>query len=364
VLAILALLAAQTSTTSPDARQLRVVLLPTYGKPIERGPSVLDERLLRAFTTELHNQAAAAFKWRRWAVPSLRRVSKSIDDSGGRSSCLDARCYDQVARRLGASHWLAARVVEAPKRRCFATVVLEDLLQGQRDFRAEKRVEPCTVDNLVAAARTLAKEASTGPRAPLFATHSFTDLSVPSLELPPIPEIDRLSTTTVARERKELGLDRALMLYKRRHLIAFSQELEEDEWHTFVARNGKLVDECVVRKAAGVQVDDELDTYCNGNHWEWAWLGVPVGAVVAIGSVQGLRSRSAPGVLGFTFGTLAAVVSGVLALALNVDAAEPEDGEYWSHWTELERMVEMGNEALRMKLELTPAEVEAAGMRR
>jgi hypothetical protein len=365
VLGILALLAvAQTSTTSADVRQLRVVLLPTYGKPIERGPSVLDQRLLAAFTRDLHREAASVFKWRRWSVPSQRFIDKALDEWGGTAKCLDARCYDAIARNLRATHWLAARVVEAPKGRCFATVVLEDLLEGERDFRAQKRIDPCTVDNALAAARDLAREAAKGPRAPILVTQSYTALSVPSIGVPSPPDLEGLHTTTVARERKELGLDRALALYKQRHLIAFSQELYDDEWGTFVARNGRLVDECTVRKAAGLEIDDDLETFCEGNNWEWAWLGVPVGAVVSIGSVQGLRQGTAPGVLGFVFGVIASTVSAALALALNVDAAEPEDGEYWSHWTELERMVAIGNRALREKLDLTAAEVEAAGMRR
>ena len=364
MIGVLALLIAQTSTTSADVRTLRVALMPTYAKPLERGPSVLDGRALRAFTRELHDEAARAFQQRRWSVASRRSVDKAIQEWGGRTKCLDARCYDRIAPKLGASHWLAARLVEAPGKRCFATVVLEDLLAGERDFRAEEKIEPCTIDNVVAVARQLARDASAGPRAPVRVSQSLTDLGVPSIELRVLPDLETLKTSTTPRERKELGLDQALAIYKQRHLIAFNQELEENQWHVLVAQDGKLVDECTIRKAAGLPIDDDLETFCEGNHWEWAWLGVPAGGLVAAGSFRGLLRGSAPGVLGFVFGTLAAVVSGSLALALNVDASEPDEGEYWSHWTTLQRMVEAGNEELRAKLDLTPEEVEAAGMRR
>lgn len=369
MLGVLALiLISQTSTTAADFRPLRVVLLPTYGKPVERGASVLDARLVRAFTEELHAEARRTFQWRRWSVPTEAAVDKAVAEWGGRSKCIDARCYDGLAVKLEASHWLAARLVEAPKKRCFATVVLEDLQEGSRDFRAERKIEPCNIDNAVLVARELGREVSAGPRAPVRVTHSFTDLGAPSIEVPSIPSIEALptatSTTPQRKKERELGLDQALSIYKKRHLIAFNQEIDDGEWHTLVARDGKLVDECSIRRAAGYPVDDELETFCKGNNWEWAWLGVPVGGVVAIGSFRGLRQGSAPGVLGFVFGTIASIVSASLALALNVDAADPAQGEYLSHWRLLEQMVTDGNERLRTQLELSAAEVEAAGMRR
>ncbi len=286
-----------------------------------------------------------------------------MDDWGGQTKCLDARCYDGIAIKLQATHWLAARLVEGPKRSCFATVVLEDLLEGERDYRAQRKIAPCTIDNAVAAAQDLGRQVARGPRTPIRITESFTDLAAPSLSIPSLPDLKSLATSTTPRDRKDLTLDRALGVYKRHYLIAFSQELDDD-WHTFVARNGKLVDECTVRKAAGLEISDALDEYCHGNNWEWAWLGVPVGAVVSLGSIRGLQHGTAPGVLGFVFGALASLVSGTLALALNVDSADPKSGEYWSHWLDLERMVETGNEELRRKLHLSAAEVEAAGMRR
>jgi hypothetical protein len=360
LIAVALLLASQTSTTSVP----RVALIPTYGKPIESGASVLDARVLRAFTRELHSEAARVFQERRWSVASRSSVARAIRAWGDKTRCLDARCYDPVAKKVGATHWLAARMIEAPEQRCFATVALEDLIQGKRTFRAEQKIEPCTVDNAVAVARELARNVAKGPRAPVAVTESFTDLQAPSIELLSIPDVEAIETSTTPRAHEELGLDRALAIYKKRHLIAFSQELEEREWHVLIAQNGQLVDECTVRKAAGLEIDEALETYCEGNHWEWAWIGVPVGALVSIGSFRGLLRGTAPGVLGFVFGAIAAVVSGSLALALNVDAAELDEGEYWSDQRTLEGMVEIGNRELRKKLDLTAAEVEAAGMRR
>lgn len=353
-------LAAETAT---GAAALRVVMFPSYAKPVTDGPSILEGRRLRAFTRALQTAARERFRWRRFRVAAESDVEAEIAKFGGPGQCLDARCYDGVTDRLGGSHWLAALVVEREAGVCLATVVLEDRRNRARAHRVEREVSPCTTDNLVAAGRGIGRAVADGPRAPVRVTLDLTDLSPPSVGIPDVPEVELLATSTAVLQRGELSLDEALSVYKRRYLYAFDQELR-DGTRTLVARDQRLIGECAIRRAAGAPIDDEIEEFCDGNNWEWAWLGVPVGAVVSFGSFRGLRSGSAPGVLGFVFGTMTGIISGALALILNEDAADPEEGEYWSHPRDLEAMVETANARLRETLRVTAAEVEAAGMRR
>jgi hypothetical protein len=358
----LALVAA--AATSTAAIETSVVLFPTYAKPLASGPSVLDRNRLTLFTQELHTFARERFLDRGWLVAPAEDVRRAIGARGGRASCLDARCYADVSRKVGATHWLAARLVEGNDQRCAASVVLESLSDGRRLARIERSLRPCTADNLLVTAREIGLEIGAGPKVPVHVTLDLTDLEVGTApDLPDIPDVEVLATATATRARGKLGLDRALAIYERRHLILFDHDTGEDVL-TLVAQNGALVGECAIRTSAKLPIDRELEKFCEGNNWEWAWLGVPVGGIVAAGSVRGLQEGTAPGVLGFVFGAIAAAVSATLALILNADAADPEDGEYWSHPIELEAMVAEANARLRSRLELSAAEVEAAGMRR
>lgn len=363
---VLLSLLAQTETATSSAAgvsRLRVVMFPSYAKPARDGPSVLNGRRLHAFTSALHRSAEERFRWRRFDVTTRAEVDAGIDELGGPAQCLDARCYDALTERLGGSHWLAALLSEQDDGSCLATVVLQDHVNDTRAHRVEREIRPCTTDNLVAAGLSIGRTVADGPRAPVRVTLDLTELSPRSVDVPDVPDVELLATSTAPPKRGELTLEEALSLYKRRYVYLFDQEL--DAGHaTFVARDERLIGECALRRAAGAPIDEDLETFCEGNDWEWAWLGVAVGGVVSAASFRGLRSGSAGGVLGFVFGAMTGAISGALALILNEDAADPSEGEYWSHPRELQTMVEIANARLRGTLDLTAAEVEAAGMRR
>ena len=343
-----------------------LVIFPPHAKPAESGPSIMNsptgKRQLRAVAQALQETAAPGFLARRWTVVPTNKIREAINDFG-QARCLDARCYNEVTHTLNGSHWIAVRLTETSDQRCQVTVVLEDVQKKERLLRAERSVRPCQTDNLVLATREIGYQISEGPKATSQAAMKFTEADPGLIDIMNVPDVEMLSTTTSAAPRKGPPLEESLAAYKKTHAYVFRQTVD-GEARIFVARDGGLVGECDLRKVAGDPIPDHVETYCKGNYWELAWLGAPIGVLISIATFQGVRTGRASNVLGFTFGGVAAAASALVALILNKDGANPARGEYYTYPAGLESMVARGNQRIRAQLNLTAAQVEAAGMRR
>jgi hypothetical protein len=129
----------------------------------------------------------------------------------------------------------------------------------------------------------------------------------------------------------------------------------------YVVRDGKIINDCEVRRAASAPISADTLEFCEGNNWEWALAGIPVGAL--IGAV-GAHDLDHGGLAPFVSGVAITVLSAVIALALNKDAVDVQDGTHFSKRAEIEELVTKSNDRFREALDLTPADVEVSGMRR
>lgn len=358
---------ASTATTTWSRPVPMVAFFPTDGLERSLGEGALPKERIGAFAQELADAAIATYRWRRWEVAAPSAVALAVAEQG--EDCSRPRCRGQVAFGLGASEWIES-TLEAladpdPSRgqkrggRC-RVVARRFVLPANRVAAEQSReVEPCTSDNLLAAAIDLGHDLAEGPRAPVRVSLNLTPLHVPSLDIPDIATLRRIKTATAARTRSGFELDRALQIYKAQHVFTF--RAEGQRW---VARNGQLLTECDLRLVASEPMNDEIREHCFGNDWEWAWLGAPAGGLVALGSYSGFQDGDLMGVVGFTLGMGTAITSAFLAVLLNQDARPPTEHVYFSTWQDLEAIIEKANRDLRKSLELTEAEVELAGLPR
>ncbi|MBK6686681.1 MAG: hypothetical protein IPG45_19595 [Deltaproteobacteria bacterium] len=359
---------ATTATTTWSRPVPMVAFFPTEAleRSLGEATPIAKERIV-AFAQELADAAIATYQWRRWEVAPGVAVARALAEQG--EDCNRPRCRGQVAYGLGASEWIESTLEELadpdPARnlkrggRCRVVGRRYQLPANRVIAELSRDVEPCTSDNLLAAAIDLGQDLAEGPRAPVRVSLNLTPLEVPSLDIPDIVSLRRIKTATAARTRSGFEIDRALQIYKAQHVFTF--RAEGQRW---VARNGQLLTECDLRLVASEPMADEIREHCFGNDWEWAWLGAPAGGLVALGSYSGFQDGDLMGVVGFTIGMGTAITSAVLAVLMNQDARQPNEHVYFSSWRELEAIVEKANRDLRQSLELTEAEVELAGLRR
>ncbi len=319
---------------------------------VARDKIALDAQAGLVFGAEVADAARATFLWRRWDLASAEALTQlGLDPLG----CADDVCLESVALAAGATHWLAVHL-SSNESVCLGTVSLKDLYRGIVK-RLDERIEPCTPDRLLSAAARLGDAIAEGPRAPPRITVNLTLLTLPDLDLPDVPNVTR-QVSTATRTRTGPDLEQALLMYREQHVIAFD---EGDSF--FVARGGKLLTECDLRRAASAPISPEIRNFCDGNDWEWAWIGTAAGGLVAWGSSSGLDEGNTVSVFGFGIGLGSALVCAGLAIFLDQDRQDPSEGSYFSPREDLEALVQRNNSDLRRVLDLTEAEVELAGMR-
>lgn len=337
----------------------RVLILPTIsGEVVSREPR-LDDAALSAFSREMGDAAADVFAWRRWSMVSPEESETREKAEASIAPCRTLECAKAQAGSAGATHALFSRLTRTRDGNCTAFLSLYDRVKDEESRTLKEIIAPCAADNLLSSALDLGRRIAEGPRAPVAVTVSLTPLDLRPLDIPDIPDVAEYATTTSTRARKGYPLDRALEIYRTQHMFVFEDETNPRGF--YVARDGRLLDECDARRAASAVLTSEIIESCEGNSWEWAWAGVPVGLLVTLLSADSLADG---GTFSFSFGLGLSVASAAIATFFNVDASPLEDGVHYSSREEIERMVAQSNATLRRSLDLTEADVRVAGMRK
>jgi hypothetical protein len=358
-----------TASTAPP----RVLLAPTWAPPpTGPGPAVTEDQRA-GFERHFAPEAGRRLRARGFDLIAPDAADRALTRAGSGGPCRDSACLSRAARDADARYWLAVLLVAEPGH-CAARAVLysvdaQAVLRRRDDFAA-----PCTAEHLLGLAADLARQVAEGPNVPHVANLALTPRGLPELGIPDLPDVDVTLVATSTRPRT-LDYASALALYRRHHLVLFDVP-ERDRY--LLAQDGRLITECEAWQAAWQAhhaaldqpnlaqgpLPKELEAYCRGNAWEWAWAGVPLGALVAWGSWGKLTEGQLSGVTGFLVALVTAGVSAGLALSLDEDAKAPEDGDYLGARAELEAMVRAANAALRRRLELSDQDVWLGGMRR
>jgi hypothetical protein len=299
------------------------------------------------------------FAWRRWRVTAGEDAQRAVAQ-GRQGECRSEACAASLGRSIGATHVLFSRLTRLKDGTCTAVLVLQNLLQADKGALIREDVKPCSADNVLSIAIDLGHRIAEGPRAPVRATVSLTPLELRPLDIPDIADVTELSTSSVSHRPRKISLDRALEIYKAKHMFIFDDPHPDRPSAFYIALDNKLVNDCDARRHASAPLTRDMLEYCDGNSWEYAWIGFPVGVLIA---GLGANDLEQGGGFTFVFGAAVAAASAVIALVFNVDAVDVEDGTHYSNREELERIVLESNAELREVLDLTPAQVQVAGMR-
>lgn len=321
----------------------------------------IEETSLAAFSRALEETASQTFTYRRFLVVAGVEAEAAVKENVIEHPCMTSECARTVAEQIGASHVVYSRLTRKAEGACLAIVSLEVIDKRGSPIRKHRDIPHCSASALLSAAAELGQAIAEGEREPLRITLPLTSLPVPSIDVAdvPFPTAHPTRTGTTTRIRHGFTLERALEVYAEKHMFVFEEPAHPDSF--FVARNGRIINECDVRRAASAPISNELRERCEGNDWEWAWAVLPVGLLIS-----GLTAHQITdgGALRFLFGVSLSAVSASLALILNKDAVPVESGHPASNRPELESIVARSNEDLRQVLDLTEEEVEVAGMRR
>ena len=339
---------------------------------VSRGTNPLAAAALTAVGTLLNREAADGFRHRRW------HVTLAPNDE-----CNRPDCYDRVASTRGANHWLVSRVARQDEQ-CVVEVVLHsDPAAAKNEVRRRATATPCSADNLLRLAAQLGRAISNGPRWSNPPSFGRSDPSL-DLDIRDLPRILPYTTSSVSPTRP-VTLDEALTVYRANHL--FVVDAPDDGF--FIVRGNQPITECLLWQL--VQVPPELyvpppceqrpcppprsiriyvepppspvAAYCRQNNWEWAWLGAPVGALVAAGSWSTAQEGRLEGIAFTSLGVLGAVTAVVLALTLDRDPPDPRTGKHASGRATIEALISRHNRDLRTALGLSVADVHLARLR-
>lgn len=354
----------KTASTATTARHRydgpAVAIFPAYTPPLVAGRSTVDEQRVRAFGAQLATAAGKVFAWRRWTIVPDTELADAIEATTVDGPCQDDLCYARIGHRVGATHAMIASLIAPREGTCRARVAYYDLASAALLEHVDRVIAPCSDDNLLAVSSQIGQTLADGPRAPVRVTLNLTSRTIPVLDIPDVEEVPRYIVETSTRTDRVFELERALEIYEQQHMFVF----DSDDGDTYyIARGGRLLSECDARRVASAPRPDAMTEFCDGNDWEWAWLGVPFGGLVMLGSSSSFDDGGFVGVVGMGIGGIVAIASAAVAIALNVDAKDPRDGEYYSVRAEVEAIVKSANEKLREQLDLTEAEVLVAGMR-
>lgn len=289
----------------------RVAILPVGSE----GDPIAGE-VLKAFGDAFRGAAVEVFIWRRW------ELAESDDET--------------------ATHTLQVVLFGAGEG-CRAKGTLFDRRRNIAEKSRQQVIDVCGGSSLIAHAEDLGRKLAEGPREEPRVTLNLTPLDIPSIDIPNIPEVGEYQSATVAR---------ALEVYRSQALLVID---DGDRW--FVARSETLLDDCEALQAAQINLTKPAIEHCDGNFWEFAWLGAPVGA---IGLWVGASTNDgAPVALA---GTVILLGSAAAALLFNRDAADVEDGDHFLTRDQMAEVAEVANERLRRELGLGERDLIAGGI--
>lgn len=319
------------------------------GVPQDLGQGTVSSALYRTFGETLREAAAPIYVERRWRAVGFDPKSPPM-------VCDLASCF-AAARIAGASTFVRTLLLaDAPGCRLR---VERHRVEGRALVRhLERRLERCGLDAIAVAARDLGRALATGPRFGWAPTEDLTPVTLAELYVPSIPDVTLRSvrTSSLARERP---LADALQRWSQSAITVF----DDEEGRARFALRGHLLDECDLRRVVGQRPTPEQTAFCDGNHWAWLLVGVPVGGLLAWASSPEMDRGSIGGFAGVSVGVLGAVTTGVLGLTLMRQGHGPESAEYHSRPETLRALAEDYNAKLRSKLDLSVLETETLAPR-
>lgn len=306
----------------------------------------LDKPRVAAFAESFIEAAQATFEWRRWEVVL------------GEEACRNPACADEAAARVGATYWLSSRIERASERTCSAVTVLYDARARKTSRKLEKEIVPCASDAILAAGSDLGREVAEGPQLAQRLALDLTPSEVRTIEIADLPEVESVRSSSVSLLTSPDERERALRVYRERHLVAVHEGLDR----LYVVRDGEILGDCEVYRAARYEISPAMEKQCEGNLWEWAWAGLPLGAVLILVGPDGLLQGQPETPLPIALGVLTALAGPILALTLDADPPDLEAGEHVVSEEVLLEAVAKHNTVLRRALQLTTTDVEIAGM--
>lgn len=316
---------------------------------------------LAAFSRILAAESNALFRERRWTLPKPGAVQLALDafppaltrparDASVERSAGPA--HRAAATKLGLSRWISPRI-ERDLESCSVAVFLMAAERDRPERSFRRRLAPCSLDGLVAAAHAAPGALLEGPRHPWPVATQLTQAPLPDLHVRSLPDVPGVGvgTSTVPQP-----LGEALLQYRRRAVLVF----EDEDGVLRFARDQELLGECGLRRAVAAPISDATHTFCHGNDWVWAFLGVPVGGFLAWISYPDFEQGNLHGFVGFSAGILGAVTSATLAAAQMRFGTRPDEGRYRASELELKGLARRGNTRLRAELGLSEAEAQLA----
>lgn len=306
---------------------------------------------LAAFTRVLRSGAHDIFRERRWSIIEGGALNLALAAAPPRP-IRSGPAHRKAASRLELNAWISPRIhrhLDGCRVEVFLMFEGDDEPQGS--FR--RSLTPCSLDGLVAAASVIPAALLEGPRQPWPVTVPLSATRVPDLHVRGLPDVPAVgvATSTVPQ-----ALEPSLAQYRQRAVLAF----EDERGVLRFVRNGELLGECGLRRAVAAPISASTHSFCHGNDWVWAFLGVPVGGFVAWISYPDFEQGNLHGFVGFTAGVLGAVTSATLAAALMKFGTDPGEGRYLASSLELRALARGGNTRLRAELGLSEAEAKLA----
>jgi hypothetical protein len=215
----------------------------------------------------------------------------------------------------------------------------------------EERIAPCSAQRLLERGEDLGRRMAEGPPAERTVSLELTPLEVPSIDIPDVPDVELVATAT---RSASLTLEKALEVYRLQ-----SMQLHEDPaGRIYIARAGRLLDDCSMLRAASRPIPEAIESRCDGNLWELGWLTLPVGGIAVVPTAADLDDTAVPFIASVAF----AVTGPLLALLFDEDELDPAAGEHVLPREEIEQVVADSNAELRRSIGLTEADVAIAGL--
>lgn len=241
-------------------------------------------------------------------------------------------------------------------RACTLTVSLRRRRDNTEVGRGSGRAEPCDLDGARLLIESATARAAVGPRRPAATTAPLALTTLEDLDIPDLPDVPYYDVPTSTSTQPPL--DEALRRYAQGRIVVF-----EDGDTLRFARNDVLLGECGLRQALGAPVPDRVHSFCHGNLWVWAYVGVPVGGALAAVSYPELEQGNLAGFVGFAMGLVGAVTSAALATAFMEFGTDPRDGRYATDTAVLIDLAEDGNTRLRRELGLSRTDLDLLELR-
>lgn len=332
----------------------RVLILPAT-TAAEAGVEALDQGWLGIFSDAFYAAASLEAERSGWEVvgpEALAQVMKKLG-SGGR--CPTSSCVTQALKLTQATHWISESIVRVSPKRCRTLITRYDFVRQRIEDRVGEDIVPCNSAWLERVGSALGLRAGHGDRARAEEALGLTGRQLPDLDAHPLPELPAPDAETSSATLSAIERRSALEKYRSEAIFLAATE----DHRLFVLRGGASIDDCRLLELDGRPVSPELRLSCQGNWWELAWIGVPVGGLFLVPTTSNLIEGGSP--MPFVLAALVTIISPIVALSLNEDAIPVDSGRHALPYGEILAIADEHNAALLRRLGLVAADVKSLG---